>query len=175
LRWESSATTNIGLDFGLGENIAGSFEVYQTNTTDLLLERKIPITSGFDNVMENIGETRNRGWELSLTGRMVSTRDFTWSANLNLFGNKEEIIDLYGTKTDDVGNQWFIGEPLTVWYDYDKIGVWQLDEASQAEVYQAQPGQIKIRDVFLIIELTKKTGLFLVQTYQQPHLVWVQG
>ncbi|HDR67411.1 MAG TPA: TonB-dependent receptor, partial [Bacteroidaceae bacterium] len=147
LRWESSATANIGLDFGLGENIAGTIEVYQTNTTDLLLERKIPITSGFDNVMENIGETRNRGWELSLTGRIVSTRDFTWSANLNLSGNKEEIIDLYGTKTDDVGNEWFIGEPLTVWYDYDKIGIWQLDEASQAAVYQAQPGQIKIRDV----------------------------
>lgn len=147
LKWESSATANIGLDFGLGENIAGSFELYQTNTSDLLLERKIPITSGFDNVMENIGETRNRGWELSLSGRIISTRDFTWSANLNLFGNKEEIIDLYGNKTDDVGNEWFIGEPLSVWYDYDKIGVWQLDEASQAEVYQAKPGEIKIRDV----------------------------
>ena len=147
LKWESSATANIGLDFGLGENIAGNFEIYQTNTTDLLLERKIPITSGFDNVMENIGETRNRGWEMSLTGRIVSTRDFTWSANLNLSGNKEEIIDLYGNNTDDVGNEWFIGEPLTVWYDYDKIGIWQLDEASQAAVYQAQPGQIKIRDV----------------------------
>ncbi len=147
LKWESSATANIGLDFGLGDNLAGSFEVYQTNTTDLLLERKIPITSGFDNVMENIGETRNRGWELTLNGRIISTRDLTWSANLNLFGNKEEIIDLYGNKTDDVGNRWFIGEPLSVWYDYDKIGIWQLDEASQAAVYQAQPGQIKIRDV----------------------------
>ncbi|SHI76490.1 TonB-linked outer membrane protein, SusC/RagA family [Tangfeifania diversioriginum] len=147
LKWESSATTNIGLDFGIGDNIAGSFEVYQTNTTDLLLERKIPITSGFDNVMENIGETRNRGWELTLNGRIISTRDLTWSANLNLFGNKEEIVDLYGNKTDDIGNEWFIGEPLTVWYDYDKIGIWQLDEASQADVYQANPGEIKIRDV----------------------------
>ena len=147
LRWESSATANLGVDFGLGENIAGSVEVYQTNTTDLLLERKIPITSGFDNVMENIGETRNRGWEVSLAGRLVSTNDFTWSANLILFGNREEIIDLYGNQADDIGNQWFIGEPLSVWYDYDKIGIWQLDEAAQAAVYQAVPGQIKIRDV----------------------------
>src|SRR5690606_19969702 len=43
--------------------------------------------------------------------------------------------------------EWFIGEPLTVWYDYDKIGIWQTSEASKAEVYQAQPGQIIIRDV----------------------------
>ncbi|MBN1819764.1 MAG: TonB-dependent receptor [Prolixibacteraceae bacterium] len=146
LRWESSATANIGIEFGLGESIAGSFEVYQTNTTDLLLERKIPITSGFDAVMENIGETRNRGWELSLNGRIISTDDFTWTADLNLFGNKEEIVDLYGTKTDDVGNRWFIGEPLTVWYDYHKLGIWQTSEAEQAAVYQAKPGEIKIED-----------------------------
>jgi len=147
LKWESSATSNIGLDFGIGQSIAGTFEVYRTNTTDLLLERKIPITSGFDSVMENIGETLNKGWELSLNARLVEQHDFIWSADLNMFGNKEEIVDLYGTGTDDVGNRWFIGKPLSVWYDFDKIGVWQTNEADQAAVYQVEPGVIKVSDV----------------------------
>ncbi|KPK85914.1 MAG: hypothetical protein AMS27_06255 [Bacteroides sp. SM23_62_1] len=148
LRWESSATANLGLDFGILQNrVAGSFEIYQTNTTDLLLERQIPITSGFNSVMENIGETRNRGWEFTVNSRNITFGDFTWETSLNLFGNKEEIIDLYGTKTDDVGNQWFIGEPLTVWYDYKKLGVWQLDEDAEADVYAMDPGEIKVEDV----------------------------
>ncbi len=147
LRWESSATANIGVDFGIGQSIAGSFEVYQTNTTDLLLERKLPITSGFDNIMTNVGETQNNGWELSLNARLVDKKDFSWSADLNLFGNKEKIIDLYGDKTDDVGNRWFIGKPLTVWYNYEKIGIWQLGEENEALVYQATPGVIKVKDV----------------------------
>jgi len=148
LKWESSATVNIGLDFGLMENrISGSFELYQTNTTDLLLSRQIPITSGFNSVMENIGETKNRGWEFAVTTRNIAIGDFSWKTTLNLFGNKEEIVDLYGTKTDDIGNRWFIGEPLTVWYDYNKVGIWQTGEADDAAVYLLIPGQIKVEDV----------------------------
>lgn len=148
LQWESSATANVGLDFGLFDyRISGSFELYQTNTTNLLLERQIPITSGFNSVFENIGETINRGWELSVVTRNVSTGDFSWETTINLFGNREEIVDLYGTKEDDIGNQWFIGEPLTVWYDYDMLGIWQTNEADQAAVYGLTPGQIKVRDV----------------------------
>ncbi len=147
LKWESSATFNIGVDFGIGQAIAGTVELYQTNTTNLLLERKLPITSGFDNVMTNVGETQNQGWEISLNARIIDNKDFTWSTDLNLFGNKEKIIDLYGDKTDDVGNEWFIGEPLTVWYDYKKIGIWQLGEEAEAAEYQVTPGVIKVEDV----------------------------
>jgi len=147
LRWESSATANLGLDFGLLEGrIAGSFEVYQTHTTDLLLERQLPITSGFNSVFENVGETRNRGWELGVTFRNFASGDFSWETNLNLFGNKEEILDLYGTEEDDVGNEWFIGEPLTVWYDYEKVGIWQLGEEDDASVYSQFPGEIHVAD-----------------------------
>jgi TonB-linked SusC/RagA family outer membrane protein len=148
LRWESSATLNFGVDFGLMDNrISGSVEIYQTNTKDLLLERQIPITSGFNSVMENIGETRNRGWEINLVTRNLTGGEFSWETTLNLFGNKEEIIDLYGTKTDDVGNEWFIGQPLTVWYDYNKLGIWQLGEEDAAAVYAMDPGEIKVEDV----------------------------
>ncbi len=148
LRWETSATANIGLDFALWDDrLAGSFELYQTNTTDLLLQRVIPITSGFNSVLENVGETQNRGFEFSVTSRNVSKNDFSWTTTLNLYGNREEIVDLFGNKEDDIGNQWFIGEPLTVWYDHEKIGIWQQDEAAEAAEFGRVPGEIKIRDV----------------------------
>ncbi|WP_083925249.1 SusC/RagA family TonB-linked outer membrane protein [Flexithrix dorotheae] len=147
LRWESSATFNIGLDFGIfGDRLSGSLEYYQTSTTDLLLERQIPITSGFNSVLENVGETKNKGWEVALTYQNAGLKDFLWSTTLNLFGNKEEIIDLYGTGVDDIGNQWFIGHPLTVWYDYEKLGIWQTEESDAADVYKQVPGQIKVKD-----------------------------
>jgi TonB-linked SusC/RagA family outer membrane protein len=147
LRWESSATTNIGLDFGFGTAIAGSIEFYTTNTTDLLLERQIPASSGFESVITNVGETQNTGWEFSINAQLMDRQNFSWSMDLNLFGNKEKIIDLYGDKTDDIGNRWFIGEPLSVWYDYKKIGIWQLDEEDEATRYQVTPGVIKVEDV----------------------------
>ncbi|MEX0770695.1 MAG: TonB-dependent receptor [Balneolaceae bacterium] len=148
LQWEKSATTNIGIDFGLWEDrVAGSVELYETHTTDLLLERNIPITSGFNSVLENIGETKNRGFEVTLVTRNISNQNFSWTTNANFFGNREEILDLYGTGVDDIGNEWFIGEPLTVWYDYDKLGIWQQNEADQSDQFDLEPGQIKVRDI----------------------------
>ena len=148
LRWESSATANIGLDFGILNNrISGSVEAYYTNTYDLLLQRQIPITSGFNYVMENVGQTKNIGWEINLTTRNIESGDFSWETTINAFGNHEEIVDLYGNKKDDIGNRWFIGYPLTVWYDYKKLGIWQLNEAEEAAKYQLKPGQIKVQDV----------------------------
>lgn len=149
LEWEKSEQVNIGLDFGLWDDrVTGSVEVYQTNTSDMLLARQIPITSGFGSVLQNIGETRNRGIEFSISSNnIVSASGFNWSTDFNIFKNEEEIIDLFGDKEDDIGNEWFIGEPLSVFYDYEKIGIWQLDEAEEANSYgQQRPGQIRVKD-----------------------------
>ncbi len=150
LQWETSKQYNIGLDFGLWDSrVAGSLEFYQTNTTDMLLERNLPITSGFGSIQENIGETRNRGLEVTLNTQNIagnSRDDFSWNSDITFATNSEEIIALYGDGEDDVGNQWFIGEPLTVWYDYEKIGIWQSDEAEEAASYGQEPGEIKVKD-----------------------------
>jgi hypothetical protein len=71
---------------------------------------------------------------------------FRWSTDLNIYANKEEIVSLYGGKTDDPGNRWFIGKPLTVFWDLEKIGIWQLGEEDQAKVYSDGIGQIKVKD-----------------------------
>lgn len=103
LKWESTASFNVGLDFGLLNNrITGSVEVYKQNTHNLLLERQLPITSGFTSVLENIGSTRNTGYELTLSTLNVESRNkkngFSWSTDLNLAHNKEDIVELYGGK-----------------------------------------------------------------------------
>ena len=51
-----------------------------------------------------------------------------------------------GKKIDDIGNKWFIGHPINVYYDYKKIGIWQLNEAAEAAKYGCTPGQIKLQD-----------------------------
>jgi hypothetical protein len=159
------------LDFGfLEDRITGSIEVYETNTTDLILQRQLPITSGFNNVLENIGETRNRGFEFTINSRNIVTNNFSWTTNLNLFANREEIIDLYGTGEDEIGSGWFIGEPITAWYDYEKIGIWQLDEADEAAEWGSQPGFVKLRDVTGDGQLTGADRQIIGQ--QDPKSMW---
>lgn len=149
LKWEISRTLNVGFDFGfLGDRITGSLERYDTKTSDLLLSRLIPISSGYASVLQNIGATRNRGWELSLNGTVLNTQSgLKWDASLNIFANKEEIVDLFNGR-DDVGNQWFIGQPISVFYNFKQLGIWQTNEADQAaNIAKQRPGDIKIADV----------------------------
>ncbi|MEQ9440874.1 MAG: TonB-dependent receptor [Cyclobacteriaceae bacterium] len=149
LGWEISKTTNVGLDFGLLEDrITGTFEYYNTNTEDLLLRRFIPITSGYSSILQNVGATRNQGWEFSLSSNVInSPQGFTWDVNLNVFSNKEEIVELFDGQTDDVGNEWFIGQPINVFYSFQQTGIWQQGEATEAETLGQAPGDIKIADV----------------------------
>ncbi|QNL52594.1 TonB-dependent receptor [Olivibacter sp. SDN3] len=154
LGWESSRTLNIGLDFiALNNRISGDINVYKSNTFDLLLDRTISPVSAFTSITQNIGETENRGLEISLVSTNVSTPNFTWVTNGNIAFVKNKIVSLYGymdengNEIDDVANRWFIGQPIRVNYDYNWIGVWQLDEAAEAEARGTQPGFIKIQDV----------------------------
>ena len=147
LKWEKSGTANIGLDFTLFSNrIYGSFELYRTNTKDLLLSRQLPITGGFASITENIGATRNRGLELNVSTVNIRNKDFKWTTDFNVFANKEEIVELYNGKSDDVGNAWFIGKPLTVYYDYEKIGIWQTSDKDLAATFFQKPGEIRVKD-----------------------------
>ena len=154
LGWEKSATIDIGLDFGLFDGrLSGTLDVYETNTTDLLLRRNLPPGSGYDFIFQNIGATRTKGYELTLNGNIInSPGGFKWNADFNIASYKEEIVDLAlrdanGDKTNDTGNAWFIGQPIRVFYDYKKIGIWQAGEVGEATALQgAFPGEIKLQD-----------------------------
>jgi len=148
LKWETSTSSNIGLDFSLWRGrVSGSLELYQTNTTDLLLSDQLPTSIGFNSVTRNVGETRNRGIELSVsTVNVNSPSGFKWSTDFAFTKNSEAIISLYNGAIDDLGNKWFIGQPLTAYFDYRKAGIWQTNEADAAKSYQSAVGQIKVQD-----------------------------
>lgn len=146
LGWELTTTKNIGLDFGLFNNrITGSIDAYDAETDDLLLTRGLPPTTGVTTVVQNIGKTRNRGIEVALSTTNIQTSRFTWTSTLTFTHNKEEFVELV-TGKDDIGNGWFIGHPINVYYDYEKLGIWQTKDAAEAAKYKQKPGEIRIKD-----------------------------
>ena len=76
----------------------------------------------------------------------MSKSNFNWSSDFSIYSNKTEIVELYQGKVDDVGNQWFIGHPINVYYDYEKIGIWQMGEEADAAMFGETVGQIHVKD-----------------------------
>ena len=152
LGWETTKTFNIGLDFGfLNNRINGNIDFYTSTTTDLLLQRNLPKISGYSNVYMNMGKTANKGLEVTINSKNIVTKDFTWGTSLVWSWNKNEIKDLYGDQKDDLGNRWFIGQPISVIYDSVMEGIWQKDEIDRGDHLkqdpQAQPGDVKLADL----------------------------
>ncbi len=156
LGWETTSQVNLGLDFSwLQGRISGVIDVYQQNTRDLLMQRQLPVVSGFSNVLENVGKTRNTGLEISFsTVNFESKRsDFSWSTDWLFNTNREEIVELYGGKKDDIGNTWFLGHPIGVFYDHEFAGIWQDTEQDHLEMakynengHSYEPGLIRLVD-----------------------------
>jgi len=146
LQWETSRTLNLGLDFSMFRGrFTGSIEYYDVTTSDLLLRRNLPPSIGFTEVTTNVGATRNNGIEGTFsTVNMDNRRGFKWSTDFQFFINKEQFVDL--PNGDDVGNNWYIGQPLSVIFDYKKIGIWQANEFEEARSFGSEVGEIKIQD-----------------------------
>jgi len=127
LGWEFSITYNFGLDISLLKNrISATVEYYVTNTKDILLSVSLPPTSGVSSYMANIGETQNKGVEFSVDGVIIdSPGGFTWEAGINVYANRNKLKALASGQLRDEGNWWFVGYPIDVIYDYEKIGLWQ--------------------------------------------------
>lgn len=148
LTWEKTYEVNLGIDFGFFKNrINGAVDLYQRDAKDLITRRNLPSTSGWAQVWDNVGWVRNRGIEISINTTNIETRDFSWQTNLVFDTNKNEIMELYGEKRDDVGNKWFIGKSVQVNYDYVFDGIWQTSEATEAAKYGQTPGQVKVKDL----------------------------
>src|SRR5690606_40481187 len=78
LRWEKTASLNFGVDFTLFNNVIdGTIEAYDMSTTDLLVERSLPDILGFNWVYDNLGEVRNKGFEISLNSTNISRENVT--------------------------------------------------------------------------------------------------
>lgn len=161
LRWEKSNQFNTGIDFGILDNrISGSIDYYNTLTTDLLLTEQIPSTTGYTQVMSNVGKTKNWGIDANINF-VILTGDFKWDMAVNWAKDHNEIVSLSryavdenGNPVDDLANGWFIGQDIDVIYDYKFIGIYSTSEADVALAKQMHPtyknygpGDAKIADL----------------------------
>lgn len=157
LRWETTYTANIGLDFSFFRGrLGGTIDMYLSNTHDLLMTRSVPIMNGYSKIWDNVGQTRNKGIELTLNSQNIRKKNFTWSTDFTFSLNRDEIVELRGDGLDDVNNNWFIGQPLSVYYDWYMTGIWQegdeftfIDSEGKEVAHQtgATPGAAKLEDV----------------------------
>ena len=132
LGWEKTTQWNFGLDFSfLKGRIGGTLDIYTSKTKDLLLAMTVPSLSGYPSMMANIGQTKNKGIELTLNTIPVLTKDFMWQSNLNFAFQKDKIEELANGKEDDINNVWFIGESIHVYYGYENAGLWQESDAAE--------------------------------------------
>lgn len=148
LTWEKTKTSDFGLELGLFKNrITATFDYYDSHTYDLLLNRSLPPTDGVITVTQNIAKTRNKGIEIFLASRNIEKENFKWSTNLTFSRNVEEIVELAGGTQSDVLNSWFVGSPVQAFYDYEKLGIWQLGQETDAAKYGQKPGDIRVADL----------------------------
>lgn len=117
------------------------------------MARNLPYTSGYESVFQNIGSTETNGVEFGVNAVILDNPDgLNFDINFNIASYTEKITalaltDADGNPTDDVGNEWFIGQPIRVFYDYTKAGIYQSSEAALANSLESKdPGEIKLLD-----------------------------
>ena len=121
LHWETSAQTNVGVDFSvLDSRLNLTFDFYHIKTEDLYMSKNISMTSGFGSIQTNAGSIVNRGFEISMNTTPVKTQNFQWDLGFNFTYNRSEITDL-GTWSNESGRfkngntLYEIGRPLGTW------------------------------------------------------------
>lgn len=143
MKWETTVTRNIGVDFTLFKHrLSGTVDLYKNSTKDLLISANIPPDNGYSNQMQNIGETSNKGIELSLSGTIIEKRDFRLSASFNIAFNKNKIEKLGSTKSWEQSSGWagsdgptgdfyiYEGGKVGLMYGYITDGMYSVDDFS---------------------------------------------
>lgn len=167
LSWEKTDQLNLGFDVGLVNDRVGlTFDWYRKNTTDLLLNRPIPLSTGFATITENIGEMVNTGFEVALRAQIVrpSRRNgFEWTSELNVSHNKNEVTQLY--RGEPINGNFVArveeGQPLGFFRGWVMDGIFQSEDEicldntgasclANGTAYQSSgtvPGDVKFRDI----------------------------
>ncbi len=167
LKWESLVQYDGALEFGFFKNrLAGTIEVYNKKTTDLLFERPIPYASGYSTQWSNIASIRNNGLEITLNTVPVQSNTVSWSLDYNMAFNRSKVLSLGGASEIILDPSSAsrctsfgilrVGLPLGNWYGYQSDGVWRYqseidalpDDYSSAGVAKSnlRPGSTRLVD-----------------------------
>lgn len=124
LSWETNLNANIGLDFSLWSNrLFGTVEWFQRTSKDLLFSRDLVPSSGFSSIDDNIGKVRNYGWEFTLGGTPILTRDWTWRLSVNATTYKNEIVSIPTDVMWSGTKKWVKGGSIYDFWMYEWAGV----------------------------------------------------
>ncbi|MFT3681457.1 MAG: TonB-dependent receptor [Ferruginibacter sp.] len=177
LKWETTVSKNIGLDLSLlNDRFSLTFDMYENKTRDLLLSVDIPSTFGYTQQLQNIGNTRNRGFELQLNAGIIKNKNFTWNATFNLSRNNNVITSLGKDQLrTNVYSGWGVtgqlndfvlqvGQPVGAMYGLVTDGFYKVSDfdydpgnqtytlkqgvtTNEAIIGKPQPGSIRFRDL----------------------------
>jgi TonB-linked SusC/RagA family outer membrane protein len=153
LKWERTNQFDIGFNTALFDHrIRLEMDYYYKLTKDLLLDRPVPHTTGYISVRDNIGSVSNKGIELMLTTANIRGTDVGWETTLNFTRNKNEIEQLGANDEDILTDPNFVsgsntilrvGESLSSFWGYERLGIWGTAEADEAALVGAVPGEAK--------------------------------
>lgn len=162
LTWERTKTKNIGLDFGILKNrITGTLDFYESNSNQIQ-NKALPAAGGIQRVTINLGNVRNKGFELNLnTVNINKPNGWRWTTEFVYSRNKQEVTDLGTGVKVDLGNQWFVGEPTSIYYDWKFMGIFQYSDTLKGGILadyfwkkagnkanaNFQPGRAYIKDM----------------------------
>ena len=138
LKWEANKTFNVGVDFGfLDQRITVSPEFYINRSSNLLLNAKLPSSSGYKSMMINAGETENMGIDLTINTVNIQNKNFSWNTAVTLSHNKNKVKKLTGEQVQEWEakfgydqNTHIIGvdQPLGQMYGYVTDGLYQVED-----------------------------------------------
>lgn len=127
LKWETTKQFNIGIDISLiKDRLTLNLDYYKKKTEDLLLEKPVPLSSGFTETISNIGKLENEGFEIGLNTINIK-KEVLWISQLNISFNKNKITQLYNNQAiENIGRGYQrieLGEPIGIFYGYNSLGV----------------------------------------------------
>lgn len=155
ITWEKQRQANFGIDMSfLQDRLGLSFDAFFIKNSDLLMSHSLPTTSGYSYTIENIGELKNKGFEIALNATPVKTHDFVWNITANLSHDRNKVTKLYsgvekilsGGRTSNI----FLDKPLHNIYTYKNGGIANESNRSQWEGLNYNGKTIGLGDLFCL-------------------------
>ena len=154
LKWETTITRNLGLDFGFFNNrLTGTVDLYWNTTKDLLVPSKIPNSSGYSEQLTNVGQTSNKGIEIAMSGAIVKSKNFNLDLNFNVSFNKNKVDKLASGETEwkqkALGSDWYgtynykleVGKTMGLIYGLVNDGMYTMDDFTfENNTWKLKPG-----------------------------------